>query len=234
MKQLGILRGLSFCLSSAAAFLLLSLAGCQTNPPGSPGPVGISLPGFVTGGGWIESADQIPGDHANFGFNGEQCDLASAPTGHFNFHDMSAPRLRRRCQDQRDPGRCYLVWHGGIGAGRSCLSYTGMSVLRQSFRSSSTGSDAPRGVRSRCQLPVDQSETLWCRSSAGLHRRRWRGIQRHGGRRRGLRNFGSLYSLSEPRQGAGQYSGASLRLLIRVLAGQPHTGITVRSPDESN
>jgi hypothetical protein len=88
MKKLKcwISRGLVLAL----AVVLSSLAACQTGGgTSSSGPV--SLPGFVTGGGWIGSADEVPGHHANFGFNGEQCDLNNPPTGHFNFHDMSAP-----------------------------------------------------------------------------------------------------------------------------------------------
>jgi len=78
-------------LGYAIALVLLALPGCKPPPPGSPPPHSISLAGFVTGGGWIQSADQVPGDHANFGFNGKQCDYPSPPTGHFNFHDKSAP-----------------------------------------------------------------------------------------------------------------------------------------------
>ena len=47
-------------------------------------------PGFVTGGGWLPSADRVSGDKANFGFNAQQCDLSQPGTGHFNYNDHHA------------------------------------------------------------------------------------------------------------------------------------------------
>jgi len=49
---------------------------------------GETIPGKVTGGGWVEVGS---GAKANFGFTGSSCDDPSNPTGRFNFHDRTAP-----------------------------------------------------------------------------------------------------------------------------------------------
>lgn len=86
MRRIAIARFLrGLVLSAGAAALLLGLSACR------PGTGPLSVPGFVTGGGWLPSADKIPGDHANFGLVGEQCDLNQPPTGHFNYHDIADP-----------------------------------------------------------------------------------------------------------------------------------------------
>ncbi len=135
MKRLKKVGRLSRVLGSAPAVVLLSLAACQTPPAGSPPQQPISLPGFVTGGGWIQSADKVPGDHANFGFNGKQCDLASPPTGHFNFHDMSAPgfeggvKINGTLADATLCGAAESVPPGAIQATKACNFCASLSDL---------------------------------------------------------------------------------------------------------
>jgi hypothetical protein len=74
-----VVRFLSRCSLGASIFagMALLMSGCL-------------IPGAVTGGGWIPSADLVSGDKANFGFSGQQCDLSQPPTGNFNFHDKSS------------------------------------------------------------------------------------------------------------------------------------------------
>jgi hypothetical protein len=54
-----------------------------------------AVPGKVTGGGTIPSTDGVPGDTANFGFNGDSCNFVagnpSSIKGNFNYLDINAP-----------------------------------------------------------------------------------------------------------------------------------------------
>jgi len=73
---------------------------------------GCLIPGAVSGGGWIPSADGVSGDKANFGFSGQQCDLTQPPTGNFNFHDktskFSAPGSVKMNGTLVDAGQCAI------------------------------------------------------------------------------------------------------------------------------
>jgi hypothetical protein len=88
-------------LNTWATFATLSLAFVVS---------GCVLPGIVTGGGWIPSADTVPGHKANFGFSVSQCDLSTPPSGTFNYHDktskFSAQGSVKMVGSLADAGQC--------------------------------------------------------------------------------------------------------------------------------
>ncbi len=73
---------------------------------------GCAIPGSVTGGGWIPSADGVAGDKANFGFSASQCDLSQPATGNLNYHDktskFSAPGSVKLNGPILDAGQCVV------------------------------------------------------------------------------------------------------------------------------
>ncbi len=60
---------------------VLGLTGCL---------VSVSVPGKVTGGGWMPSVSGMEKEKAIFGFNADSCDGLDYVQGHFNFHDKYA------------------------------------------------------------------------------------------------------------------------------------------------
>jgi hypothetical protein len=60
---------------------VLGLTGCL---------VSVSVPGKVTGGGWMPSVSDVEKEKATFGFNADSCDGLEYAQGHFNFHDKYA------------------------------------------------------------------------------------------------------------------------------------------------
>jgi hypothetical protein len=58
---------------------LLTLTGCL-----------VTVPGKITGGGWIPSISGMEKEKASFGFNANSCEGLSYAEGHFNFRDKYA------------------------------------------------------------------------------------------------------------------------------------------------
>jgi hypothetical protein len=88
-----------------------------------------SQPGFVTGGGFIPSADKVAGDKANYGFNAKRCDFSQPATGHFNYHDMNAtgfgPKGVKMNGTIENVGLCTTQTNGSpsIGCGLCALAF---------------------------------------------------------------------------------------------------------------
>jgi hypothetical protein len=119
---------------------------------------GCVLPGVVTGGGWIPSADHVAGDKANFGFSVSNCNLATPPTGNFNYHDktskFSAPGSVKLAGPITDGGQCVnlpcntntdcTAAAGGVCSSNVCL-YPG-----QGFQSCNSNADCTAAAGGSC------------------------------------------------------------------------------------
>jgi hypothetical protein len=96
-------------LASLALGLILGFSACTS-------------PGFVTGGGHLPSSDGVPGDKANLGFSGQQCDLSQPATGNFNYHDTHAAPQPGGVQMNGDVVDAAICSCGGSSTGsRACV-----------------------------------------------------------------------------------------------------------------
>lgn len=107
--------------------------------------IGCGVPGKVTGGGSIQSADGVSGDKAHFGFNGNQCDMSRPAKGEIEYHDASFtafnPKGVKLHGDMTSSELCVPLGEGNYSP--NCLTCGSPGVYALGFTYQSTNPDVP-------------------------------------------------------------------------------------------
>jgi len=120
--------------------------------------IGCGVPGKVTGGGSIQSADGVSGDKADFGFNGQQCDTSRPAKGQLEYHDRNytafSPSGVKLHADLTSTEQCVPLGEGNFSP--NCLTCgSGAYALGLTYRS--TNPDLP-GTGDGVACVVDQGQ----------------------------------------------------------------------------